>query len=103
LFFWNALGYLQQCFGYMLAGVSEMKRLTIYSLLSTGLIAGLMALFVHPFGRDGVVTAMIIGFMPYLILGNIVESMRYFRRVHRPTETEAPLTEPIASVVEPQI
>jgi O-antigen/teichoic acid export membrane protein len=103
LFFWNALGFFQQCFGYLLAGVSEMRRLTVYSLLSTGLIAGMMLLFVHRLGREGVVIAMIVGFMPYLVIGNVVETIRYLRRIHRPNEAADVMPETVPSAVERQV
>jgi O-antigen/teichoic acid export membrane protein len=100
LFSWNALGFFTQCFGYLLMGVSEMKRNTYYSLLSTGLIAGLMTIIVRPLGREGVVIAMIIGYMPFLILGNVAETIRYLRRARGENKTSVVLTESIPSAVE---
>ncbi|MFT3867079.1 MAG: lipopolysaccharide biosynthesis protein [Nibricoccus sp.] len=82
LFLWNALVFLQQAIGYMLAGMSEVRRLTIYAVVSTAACASLMVLLVQRYGQEGVVVGMILGFMPYLLFGNIAEALRFFRQHH---------------------
>ncbi len=79
LFLWNALVFLEQPFGYMLAGISEVRRLTFYAVVSTVASAVLMFLFVRPHGAEGVVAGMALGFLPYLLLGNIAEAVRVLR------------------------
>jgi len=79
LFLWNALVFLQQTIGYMLAGMSEVRRLTIYAVVSIVACASLMTVLVHYYGQEGVVIGMILGFMPYLLFGNIAEAVRFFR------------------------
>jgi O-antigen/teichoic acid export membrane protein len=91
LFAWNALVFLQQNLGYLLAGLSEVRRLTFYAVVSTAIIAVLMSLLVRRYGRDGVVLGMILGFMPYLVLGNVGETVRVFRAIKTGPPTAAPL------------
>jgi O-antigen/teichoic acid export membrane protein len=80
LFLWNAAVFLQQPFGYFLAGLSEVRRLTFYAVISAGLSGTLMYLAVHRFGAAGTVLGMLIGYLPFLILGNITEAARVLRR-----------------------
>lgn len=80
LFAWNAALFLQQTFGYMLAGISEVRRLTFYSVVSATASFCLMWLLVPDHGPEGVVLGMIVGFMPFLLVGNIAETVRVFRR-----------------------
>lgn len=82
LFAWNALVFLQQPFGYLLAGLSEVRRLTFYAVVSTLASATLMYVLVHRLAQPGVVLGMIVGFMPYLLAGNIAETVRIFRRMY---------------------
>lgn len=79
LFLWNALVFFEQPFGYLLAGMSEVRRLTFYAVISTVASTGLMCLLVSRYGREGVVLGMATGFLPFLILGNIAETVRLFR------------------------
>lgn len=79
LFFWNAALFLEQPFGYMLAGISEVRRLTFYAVVSAIASASLMCLLVHPHAQEGVVIGMLLGFMPFLLLGNIAETVRVWR------------------------
>jgi O-antigen/teichoic acid export membrane protein len=95
LFLWNTMFFLEQPFGYMLAGISEVRRLTFYAVVSIVASAGLMYLLVHPYAQEGVVFGMVVGFLPYLFLGNIAETVRVFRLVHgwgknRPAPAEPP-------------
>lgn len=79
LFFWNAAVFLEQPFGYLLAGISEVRRLTFYAVVSAVVSAGLMTLLVQGYGQEGVVLGMLIGFMPFLLVGNVAETVRVFR------------------------
>jgi O-antigen/teichoic acid export membrane protein len=94
LFVWNTVFFLEQPFGYMLAGISEVRRLTFYAVVSIVASAGLMDLLVHRYAQEGVVFGMVVGFLPYLFLGNIAETVRVFRRVHDRTKTNPASAEP---------
>ncbi|HVW22538.1 MAG TPA: oligosaccharide flippase family protein [Opitutaceae bacterium] len=95
LFLWNAAVFLQQPFGYFLAGLSEVRRLTFYAVISAALSASLMYLAVHRFGAAGTVLGMLVGYLPFLILGNITETARVLRK-HGivPGAVQPPLAQP---------
>jgi O-antigen/teichoic acid export membrane protein len=80
LFLWNAAVFLQQPFGYLLAGLSEVRRLTFYAGVSAVASAGLMALAVRRFGATGAVLGLFAGYLPFLVAGNIAEAIRVLRR-----------------------
>ncbi|HVU36587.1 MAG TPA: lipopolysaccharide biosynthesis protein [Opitutaceae bacterium] len=79
LFAWNAVSFLQQPFGYLLAGLSMVRRQTRFAAISAAASATLMVWWVRGHGADGVVAGMIAGFMPFLILGNLFEVRRVLR------------------------
>lgn len=82
LFLWNATVFLQQPFGYLLAGLSEVKRLTIFAVISAAASSSLMFMAVHRLGASGAILGMFVGYLPFLLLGNIAETVRVLRR-HR--------------------
>ncbi len=88
LFSWNAVVFLQQPFGYLLAGLSEVRRSTVFAVISTVACAILMRVLVKPYGLDGVVLGLIVGYLPFLIFGNVLEIGRVFRSL--PTQNTAP-------------
>jgi O-antigen/teichoic acid export membrane protein len=94
LFVWNAVFFLEQPFGYMLAGISEVRRLTFYAVVSIVASAGLMHVLVHRYAQAGVVFGMIVGFLPYLFIGNIAETVRVFRLMHGRPKRRPALVEP---------
>src|SRR5258708_25835278 len=79
LFLWNAVVFIQQTFGFLLAGLSEVKRLTFYAVVSTLASGSLMYLFVQRFGQEGVVGGMLLGYLPFLLLGNLAEVIRVLK------------------------
>ncbi len=79
LFAWNALIFLQQPFGYLLAGVSAVRRLTWYSLLSTLTTVPLILILVQPWRQEGVVIALIAGSLPFNMLACMFEALRFLR------------------------
>ena len=81
MFAWNAFVFIGQPFGYMLAGLSEVRKLTQYAVVSTGLSAVLMWVLVRNYGASGVVAGMCIGYLPFLIRANIVEALHVLRRL----------------------
>jgi O-antigen/teichoic acid export membrane protein len=98
LFGWNALFFLEQPFGYMLAGLSEVRRLTFYAVVSIVASAGLMYLLVQQYAQDGVVLGMIIGFLPYLFFGNMAEAWRVFRNIFGRRAPRPILDGPVRSI-----
>lgn len=79
LFTWNALTYLQQPFGYLLAGVSAVRRTTFYGVCTAVVCVVLMFALVKPFHAPGVVIGMIAGFLPFNFIGNVIETKRFLR------------------------
>lgn len=79
LFLWNATMFLEQPFGYMLAGMSEVKKVTRYSVVSCVASSALMWLGVHRLGAEGLVVGMFVGYLPYLFMGAIAEAIRVLR------------------------
>jgi Membrane protein involved in the export of O-antigen and teichoic acid len=92
LFTWNAIALIQQPYSFLLAGVSEIRRLTVYSLLSGALSLALMFAFVQPLGAAGVALGLVLGFLPFGFLGAIVETRRYLRAPARSPAPAAPDT-----------
>lgn len=90
---WNALVLLQQPFSFLLSGVSEIRRTTVYSVVSAVLGIVLMYAFVQPLGAAGVALGLILGFLPFNFLGTVVESRRYLRATE-PAAPAAPSTQP---------
>jgi O-antigen/teichoic acid export membrane protein len=80
---WNALVLLQQPFSFLLAGVSEVRRTTVYSAISAVLGAGLMYALVGRLGTSGVALGLILGCLPFSFLGTVIEARRYLRAAGR--------------------
>lgn len=82
----NILSFLQLPCLYLLVAVSEVKVITLYSVV--GAIAGiiLMLTLVRLLGVHGVVLGLLFGYMPFNFFGNLSEARRYLRR-HVPVTT----------------
>jgi O-antigen/teichoic acid export membrane protein len=80
LFAWNAVVFLQQPYGFMLAGMSEIRRVTVYAVIGTVASAALMAVLVGPLGQEGVVIGLLGGFVPFYFVGAVYQSARVLRR-----------------------
>ncbi len=76
---WNSLAFFQQPYSYLLAGVSEIRRITLYSVLSALASTALMFALARPFGTPGVIVGLIVGYLPFNFIGNLVETRRYLR------------------------
>jgi O-antigen/teichoic acid export membrane protein len=99
---WNALVLLQQPFGYLLAGVSEIRRTTLYSVISAAVGLALMFTFVQPLGAAGVALGLLLGFVPFSFLGTIHEARRYLRSTAQAPRPESPDTlQPAAATASP--
>ncbi len=83
LFLWNGCQFLQQVFWFLLAGVSEIKRLTWYSLAAA--IACLLAMsgLVQIYGPEGVVAGLLLGYVPFLLGTSVLQSFSYLRAAER--------------------
>jgi O-antigen/teichoic acid export membrane protein len=79
LFAWNAVVFLQQPFAFMLAGISEMRRITVYAVIGTVASTSLMLALVGPLGQEGVVLGLLGGFVPFYFIGAIVQSFRVLK------------------------
>lgn len=79
LFAWNAVIFLQQPFGYLLAGVSEVRRLTLYSVANAAVAVPLMIWMVGTMGLSGVVLGLLLAYLPFNLLGSVLETSRFLR------------------------
>ena len=83
LFAWNALTALQQPFGYLLAGLSEVRRSTVYSVLATVVALAVMFPLIPRFQVNALPLGLLIGFVPFIFCGNAVETWIVLRRQSR--------------------
>ncbi|HET7535291.1 MAG TPA: lipopolysaccharide biosynthesis protein [Candidatus Didemnitutus sp.] len=88
---WNALAFFQQPYTYLLVGVSEIRRTTLYSVLSALVSTALMYGLARPFGAPGVALGLILGYLPFNFIGNLVETRRYLRTAPTVTAAAAPV------------
>jgi O-antigen/teichoic acid export membrane protein len=95
---WNALIVLQQPFGYLLAGISRIQRTTYYSILSTVVALAAIHLFLPAHGVNAIPLGLIVGFVPFILAGNIAETLAFLRSVGK-TAPAAPI--PAASASPP--
>ena len=83
LFFWNGATVFQQPFGYLLAGLSEVRRSTLYSVLTTALALGMIFPLIPRFGVSALPMGLLIGFLPFVFCGNAMETFIVLRRAAR--------------------
>ncbi len=94
LLVWNAMLFLQQPFSYLLAGVSEIRRVAIYSGGTAILCLVTMNVLVRWAGAPGLVVGMLLGYVPVLFVGCVVEAQRYLRNAtSAPMETSLNIVE----------
>lgn len=100
LFAWNAATVLQQPFGYLLAGLSEVRRSTIYSVLTTALALGMIFALIPRFGVEALPLGLLIGFLPFVFCGNAAETAIVLRRAaHSVTQPALVSEENLAAIV----
>jgi len=88
---WNVLLVVQQPFGYFLSGISNIRRPTIYSFLSTATALTTIFLLLPKFGVNSVPLGLIAGFVPFILLGNVLEAAFVLRGIgKRPSVAPAP-------------
>lgn len=76
---WNALTVIQQPFGYFLAGISKVRRATLYSICSTVTALTAIFLLIPHFGVNALPLGLIIGFVPFILVGNCLEALSILR------------------------
>lgn len=98
---WTVVNTLQQPFGYLLAGISKVRRATLYSILTsaTALIA-IFFLIPHQ-GANALPVGLIVGFVPFIFLGNVLETWVILREASRRTAAAAPVEVLAGSVKQP--
>ena len=80
LFAWNCLVFIQQPFGFLLAGISEIRRTTVYAVIGTAVSIVFMYALSPRFGLQGLVAGLIIGFIPFPLAGTVLQTLAVFRR-----------------------
>lgn len=75
----NALTFLQQPCLYLLVAVSEVKSCAYYSVI--GAVTGtlLMLILVRLYAVPGVVVGLLLGYLPFNFIVNLMEARRYLR------------------------
>ena len=101
LFVWNSLVVMQQPFGYMLAGLSEVRRVTLYSVCTAITSIVLMFALGPRFGLLGIVAGLIVAICISLT-GCALEARRLLRStlsgpVNTPADLPAALSVPVLS------
>jgi O-antigen/teichoic acid export membrane protein len=79
LVIWNAVLVLEQPVGYFLAGISKVRRATIYSILTTIAAPAAMLTLIPRLGIIALPLGLIIGFVPFVLIGNVAESLVILR------------------------
>lgn len=85
LFAWNAVVVFQQPYAFLLSGMSEVRRLSLYRIVTAVGAIALMLLCGPRFGLPGIVAAL-IGAMLVSLLGGVLETRRF---LHGLTSTDA--------------
>jgi O-antigen/teichoic acid export membrane protein len=85
---WNALTVVQQPFGYFLAGISKVRRATLYSILSTVLALAAIFLLIPHCGVNALPLGLIVGFVPFIFVGNAVETVMILSEALRRPKSE---------------
>ena len=90
---WNMLTFFQQPYLFLLVAVSEVRRTTVYSLISAAASTALMYALARPLGVNGVVLGLILGSLPFNFAGNVFAARRYLRTTAvLPESTPLPVT-----------
>ena len=74
---WNVLSVIQQPFGFLLVGLSEVKRATVYSLLAAAASLPTILVLIPQFGVNAVPIGLIAGFLPFALGGTLIESITW--------------------------
>ena len=77
------LSVFQQRFGSLLVGLSEIKRVTVCSLLSAMTSLAMILLLIPKLGIIAVPIGLIAGFVPFILGGSILEVIELLLNPHR--------------------
>ncbi len=97
---WSAVNTLQQPFGFFLAGISKVRRATLYSVLTSATALAAIYFLIPRQGANALPMGLIIGFVPFIFLGNVLETIVILREAHRRPADPAPaeaIDEPLAT------
>jgi O-antigen/teichoic acid export membrane protein len=94
LVIWNALTILQQPFGYLLAGISKVRRATVFSVLTTITALGAIFFLMPGQGANALPMGLIIGFVPFIFCGNVIETFVILRDASRRPAAGVPEVSP---------
>lgn len=89
LFTWNVIVVLQQPYAFLLSGMSEVRRLSIYRIVTAIASIGLMLTMGSRFGLPGIVSGL-IGAMLISLLGGVLETRRFLREAARQSAPPPP-------------
>lgn len=78
LFAWNVIMVLQQPYTFLLSGMSVVRRLSVYRVVTAVCSIGLMLLLGPKFGLPGIVSGLIAAMLVSL-LGGVLETRRFLR------------------------
>ena len=81
---WNALSVFQQPFGFLLVGLSEIKRVTVCSLLSAMSSLAMILFLIPKLGVNAVPIGLIVGFVPFILGGSVFEAIALLLNPDRP-------------------
>jgi O-antigen/teichoic acid export membrane protein len=79
LVIWNAVLVLEQPVGYFLAGISKVRRATIYSILTAVAAPVAIVTLIPRLGINALPVGLIIGFVPFVLTGNVAETLVILR------------------------
>ena len=77
---WNCAVFIQQPFGSLLAGISEVRAATVYAAIGTVASITLMYFLSAHFGPQGVVASLILGFVPFPLAGTVLQTISVFHQ-----------------------
>lgn len=89
LFTWNMIVVLQQPYAFLLSGMSEVRRLSVYRIVTAVAAIGLMLTMGSRFGLPGIVAGL-IGAMLISLLGGVLETRRFLRDAARQSAPPPP-------------
>lgn len=95
LFGWNVIVVLQQPYAFLLSGMSEVRRLSVYRIVTAIASIGLMLILGPRLGLNGIVLGL-IGAMLVSLLGGWLETRRFLRDAARQTAPPSPGLAPAA-------
>ena len=69
------MSVFQQPFGFLLVGLSEIERVTVFSLLSAMSSLAMILFLIPKLGVNAVPIGLIVGFVPFILGGSVFEAI----------------------------